>query len=90
MAVSEKGDPIGVMLNNTTRRDREKKYIVDDSNKKNSKYNEIMSILGKIQREVDLYGKYPNVNHIMHICVAAVNDSYRGRGVCKALIAKTK
>lgn len=90
MAVSEKGEPIGVILNSKTCRDTEKKYIVDESSTESSKYNEIMTLLAKIQREVDVYGKYPNVNHIMHIYVIAVNDAYRGRGVCKALIAKTK
>lgn len=90
MAVSEKGEPIGVILNGKTCRDRVKKYIVENSNTNNFKFNEIVTLLTKIQQEIDIFGKYPNVNHVMHIYIAAVNDAYRGRGICKALIAKTK
>lgn len=90
MAVSENGEPIAVILNGKSCRDSAEKYILDDSNKKSSKYNEIMILLKKIQQEVDVYGRYPNVNRIMHIYIAAVSDAYRGRGVFKALIAKTK
>lgn len=90
MAVSEKGELIGVALNGKTCRDNVNKYIDDDNNKECSKFNELKTFFEKADQEVDVFGKYPNVNCIIDLEIVAVDEAYRGRGVCKALIAKTK
>lgn len=55
-----------------------------------SKYNDISILLNKIQQEIKIFKKYPNVDKIMRIMVISVNDGYRRQGISKALIEKTK
>jgi len=97
MAISQTGDIIGVILNSIMHRDDveedEEEEEDDDNNgtcNENSKFKDILVLLNKIRREADVFAQYPNVNHILDIKIVTVNDEYRGQGVCKALIDKTK
>lgn len=49
-----------------------------------------MNLFQKVKEESDPFKKYSNVNRIMEITLVAVNDIYKGQGVCKALFNKTK
>lgn len=55
----------------------------------NTKFNDITTLLDKVEREADVFGKYPNVNRVIDIKIISVDESFRGQGVCKALIDKT-
>lgn len=90
MAVSDSGELMGVILNDIICRDNMEKTSSNDKFDGGSKYDDIMVLLDKIQQEVDIFGKYTNVHRIMHIIIISVNETYRGQGVCKALITKTK
>lgn len=90
MAISESNEVMGVILNDKSCRDTIKKYDVDESSDESSKFNNIMVLLDKIQKEVDVYEKYPNVDRIMHIKIISVNDAYREQGICKSFVTKTK
>lgn len=89
-AVSPNGDLIGVVLNNLTYRvDREKNNENEDDAKDNTKFNIITAFLDKVEREADVFQKFPNVDRVMDIKIISVDESFRGQGVCKALIDKT-
>lgn len=89
-AVSSNGDLIGVVLNNLTYRvDREKNNENDEDTKDNTKFNIITEFLDKVEREADVFQKFPNVDRVMDIKIISVDESFRGQGVCKALIDKT-
>ncbi|XP_015363578.1 PREDICTED: dopamine N-acetyltransferase-like isoform X1 [Diuraphis noxia] len=91
MAVSaETGEMVGASLNTTICRDNEIKQFGDENNDKSSKFNDIMVLLDKAGRDVDVFGHYPNINRIMELKIITVNEAYRGQGVCKALINKSK
>uniref|UniRef100_A0A2S2N683 aralkylamine N-acetyltransferase n=1 Tax=Schizaphis graminum TaxID=13262 RepID=A0A2S2N683_SCHGA len=89
-AVSPNGDLMGVVLNNLMYRiDGEKNNEIEGDTKDDTKFNIITTFLDKIEREVDVFKKYPNVDCVMDIKIISVDESFRGQGVCKALIDKT-
>lgn len=91
MAVSKTGDIMGVILNTVMLRDDAGEEEDDDETcNKNLKFKDIVDLLDKIKREADVFAQYPNVNRILEIKIVTVNDAYRGQGVCKALIDRTK
>lgn len=91
MAVSQTGDIMGVILNNIMHRDDiEEDNDDDEICNENSKFKDIVVLLDKIKREADMFAHYPSVDQIMEIKIVTVNDAYRGQGVCKALVDKTK
>lgn len=92
MALSQTGDIMGVILNNIMHRDDVEEEDDDDDGtcNKNSKFKEIVVLLDKIKREANVFTHYPTVDRIMEIKIVTVNEEYRGQGVCKALVDKTK
>lgn len=90
MAVSDNGELMGVILNDIICRNDIEKTNLGDRYDGASKYNEIMVLLNKIEQEVDVFGKYTNVDRIMRMVIISVDETYRGQGVCKALVNKTK
>ncbi|XP_025423942.1 dopamine N-acetyltransferase-like isoform X2 [Sipha flava] len=93
MAVSQAGDIMGVILNNIMHRNEEEEEEEDDEDDNcndNLKFKEIVVLLDKIKKEADVFEQYPNVNRILEIKIVTVNEAYRGQGVCKALVDKTK
>lgn len=91
MAVSKTGDIMGVILNNMINRDDVEEDDDDgDTCNANLKFKDIVVLLEKIKREADVFAQYKNVNRILEIKIVTVNEAYRGQGVCKALVDKTK
>lgn len=92
MALSQTGDVMGFIINSIMHRgDVEEEEDDNDENcNANSKFKTIVTLLDKIKREANVFGQYPDVNRIMEIKIVTVNDAYRGQGVCKALVDKTK
>ncbi|XP_022182153.1 dopamine N-acetyltransferase-like [Myzus persicae] len=89
MAISaETGEMMGAALNSTVCRSDEIKKYGDEN--KSSKYNDIMVVLDKAGRETNVFGQYPNVDRMMELKIITVNEEYRGLGICKALINKSK
>jgi len=88
--VSPNGDLMGVILNILTCREvGEKNDESEGDTKDNSKFSDITTFLDKVEREADVFKKYPNIDRIMDIKIISVDESFRGQGVCKALIDKT-
>lgn len=91
MAVSrETGEMIGATLNSTVCRGDKIKQYSDKNNDRSIKYNEIMIFLDKAGWDTDLFGQYPNIDRIMKLEMITMNEAYRGQGVCKALVNKSK
>lgn len=90
MALSQTGDIMGVILNNVLHRDDVEEEDDDNDGTCNSKFKEIVVLLDKIKREADVFTQYPTVDRILEIKIVTVNEAYRGQGVCKALVDKTK
>lgn len=82
---------MGVILNGLTCRSdhEENNKNEEDQEDDKTKFNDITSFLDKVEQEADVFTKYPNVDRIMDIKIVSVDESFRGHGVCKALINKT-
>lgn len=91
-AVSSNGDLMGVIGHEIMTRNSYKKESDDDDEDEdqNSRFNKFMNIFKKIKKESDIFGKYSEINRILSIQIVAVNDAFKGQGVCKVLIDKTK
>jgi len=93
MAVSETGEVMGVILNSVMSMDD---YIIQQYSDENfdpsSRFDDIEVLLNKVRRDIDLFGKFPNVNinRIMELKLISVNEAFRGQGVCQALVKKSK
>lgn len=92
-AVSSNGDIIGIILNGLMYRgDGNKESEENEESEENVedvKFNYITTFLDKVERDVDVFNRYPNVDGLMDIKIISVDESYRGQGICKALINKT-
>lgn len=93
-AVSRVGDLIGVISNEIVARDSEERTncssdIAEDQ-EGSVKFKEFMTLFQKVEQESDIFERYPDVNRIMDIKAVAVNEAFRGQGVCKALFYKIK
>jgi predicted GNAT family acetyltransferase len=89
-AISPNGELMGVVLNDlTSKNNREENTTTNNGPGDHTKFNYITTLLDKVEREADVFSKYPNVDRIMDIKIISVDKSFRGQGVCKALIDKT-
>lgn len=79
---------MGVILNNVMNRGDSEENNENDSGDK-TKFNDITTLLDKVEQEANVFQKFPNVDRIMDIKIISVDESFRGHGVCKALINKT-
>lgn len=82
---------MGVILSSLTcRKDHEETNNSEkDPTEDNTKFNDITTLLDKVEREADVFTKFPNIDRIMDIKIISVDESFRSQGVCKALIDKT-
>jgi len=87
-AVSSNGDLIGVTVNAILSRDDAKPN--DRASDGAVKFETFMALFEKVGREMDVFGTYPEINRVMDIAIVAVDETFRGRGVCKSLFDKTK
>jgi len=92
--VSWDGDLIGVISNEIMVRDSEQRnncssHIAEDQ-EGSVKFKEFMTLFQKVDQESDIFERYPDVNRIMDIKAVAVNEAFRGLGVCKALFYKSR
>lgn len=84
---------MGVIVNDIMSRNKEQQNICNDIHVEdkgnNIKFKKFMTLFKKIGNESDVLGKFPDVNRIMEIKIVAVNEIFRGQGLCKALFEKT-
>lgn len=88
-AISLSGELIGVVLNDVTSKYDREENDTTDKDPDHTKFHDITTLLDKVEREADVFSKYPDVDRIMDIKIISVDESFRGQGVCKALIDKT-
>lgn len=83
---------MGVILNEILYKNNEKPNHRNYENEEetSNKFEEFMALFQKVEKESDVFGKYPEINRIMDIKIVTVNEVFRGQGVCTALFDKTK
>lgn len=85
---------MGVVLNEIQSRDSQEPEPNSCSNNEDfdngNKCEKLMAFFQKVKKESDIFGKYPDINRIMEIQVVAVNEAFKGKGLCTALFDKAK
>lgn len=93
MVVSETGEIMGAILSSIMSKED---YLIqqygDENFEPSSRFDDIEVLLNKVRRDIDLFGHYPNIDihRIMELKIISVNEAYRGQGVFKALVKKSK
>lgn len=83
-----KGALVGVALNTLQERDQPVQFT--ENTIKSRKFQHISNILEHVEKESKLFEKYPNCNKILTITMLSVDTSYRGQGLAKLLVDKTR
>lgn len=89
MAVSPNGNLLGVCINGILRRDDKD----DDEGKtgcSNPRFLKILNLLTTVNKESNVFKQFPEVDTILDIRVASVDDACRGHGIAKALFDRAK
>jgi hypothetical protein len=88
MAVSQNGEVMGgIICNITGRTDIQYDGNFDKYSELNAK---VVIFLYKTKLQSNVFGQYPSVDHILDMNIIAVNRPYRGNGICKSLVKKSK
>lgn len=85
MAINETGDIIGVCLNGISARND---VVEDEAECKNEKFAKILALLSHVDKEVNVFGKYEDIDKILIIKIISVDSNCRGRGIAKILCDK--
>ncbi|KAG5880987.1 hypothetical protein JTB14_024525 [Gonioctena quinquepunctata] len=80
------GKLIGVSLNGIMERgELEGEFVCQDL-----KFNKIVQFLDHVATESDPFQKYPGIDKAMTVKILSVDGSYRGKGIAKDLMDKTR
>lgn len=86
MAINETDDIVGVCLNGISGRDD---AIEDDQTEcKNEKFAKIIKLLDYVDKEVNIFDRYPDIDKMLIIKIISVDTNCRGRGIAKILCDK--
>ncbi|KAG5892440.1 hypothetical protein JTB14_009848 [Gonioctena quinquepunctata] len=80
------GKLIGVCLNGLMERGK----IDEEFLCKDEKFSKIIHLLEHVAMESDPFQKYPGLDKAMTVKILSVDGSYRGKGIAKDLMAKTR
>ncbi|XP_050299236.1 arylalkylamine N-acetyltransferase 1-like isoform X2 [Anthonomus grandis grandis] len=83
------GKIIGVCLNDLLKRG----YLQDPPDEHeitDPKFSKIVRMLGKVEVESDIFSKFPDSDTAMTTKILTVNNAYRGQGIAKELLNKTR
>lgn len=87
MATSRAGDIVGICLNGVLGRDDPEE---EDFHCPNKKFAKILKLLDFVDREANVFGQFPDVQKILSLKILSVDGSWRGQGIAKALIDKSR
>lgn len=92
MAVSPSGYLLGVCLNGVLTRAAEEKVDIEgfQGDCSNMKFKKILQLLTTINKKSGVFTQFPTADKILDIVILSVDESYRGQGICKALIERTR
>lgn len=93
MVLNNAGEIIGVCLNGIEVKGGLKaseEVNVADEECSNPKFKKILNLLSVVSKQSDVFGQFPNCDKLMDIRIISVDDNYRGKGLAKGLVEKTK
>lgn len=87
MATSTAGEIVGICLNGVLSRDDPEE---EDFQCPNKKFAKILKLLDFVDKEANVFGQFPDVEKILSLKILSVDGSWRGQGIAKALIDKSR
>ncbi|XP_075232597.1 arylalkylamine N-acetyltransferase 1-like isoform X1 [Lycorma delicatula] len=93
MAQNNAGDIVGVCLNGIDVRGGTKaseEVNVADEECSNPKFKKILNLLSVVGKQSDVFGQFPNIDKVLEVRILSVDDNYRGKGIAKSLIERSK
>ncbi|KAF2901478.1 hypothetical protein ILUMI_04703 [Ignelater luminosus] len=87
IATTTSGKIVGVCLNGILKRDDPEEELHECSN---PKFAKILKLLDKLEREGNVFGQFPDVNKVLTVKVLSVDNGWRGKGIAKELMNKTR
>lgn len=93
-AVSRTGCFMGICLNGVLTREGAELEDATTAeimkNCQNTKFKKILTLLTTLKKNSDVFRHCPQAQKVLDIVILSVDESYRGQGICKALIERTK
>lgn len=80
------GKLIGVCLNGIMEKEKKEEEFVP----RDKKFAKIFHLLEFVAKDSDPFSHFPGATKAMTIKIVSVDDTYRGKGIAKQLMAKTK
>lgn len=90
MAVNSSGEVIGVCLNGVDVRGKSNDEDSKNFECRNPRFGKILGLLQNVNKQSDVFGQFPEVDRMLEVRILSVDDAYRGQGIAKALIEKTR
>lgn len=91
MTTNEEGEIIAVCINGILNRDDPPEEPAPlSSSKCSKKFEKILNLLDTVDRESDVFGQFPDVNSMMLVKILSVDPSYRGKGLAKTLMDRSR
>lgn len=88
MAITDSGKIIGVSLNGLI--ERNIAADDDDLDVTDPKFSKILGLLNYVDKEANVFERYPDVNKMILVEILSVDGSWRGQGIAKKLMNKTR
>nr|QEO33344.1 arylalkylamine-N-acetyltransferase [Platymeris biguttatus] len=91
-AVSPTDEIIAVCINGSLTRENNKvDAMIEEVNScKNQKFKKILNLITSVNIQSDIFGQFPKINSMAEVRVLSVDDAYRGKGIAKACIERTR
>ncbi|XP_022193040.1 dopamine N-acetyltransferase isoform X2 [Nilaparvata lugens] len=90
MAVNSRGEVIGICLNGVDVRGKSEDEDSKNFECTNPRFGKILGLLQDVGKQSDVFGQFPDVDRMLEVRIISVDDAYRGQGIAKALIEKTR
>jgi hypothetical protein len=90
MAVNATGKVVGVILNGSHEPGHLDEMQGNADNCPHPRFRKILQLLATVERESDVFGKFPDVDRQFEVRIISVDTVLRGRGIAKALVEKSR
>lgn len=90
IAVGSNGDVVGACLNGCHKLGDVQQMEAQADICTNPKYRQILQFLAFLDRQADVFGKFPEISKVLEIHIVAVDSNWRGKGIATALLDRTR
>lgn len=93
MVLNADGEIVGVCLNGIDQKNgKVSKDGAENTDEEcaNPKFRKILNLLSEVSKRSNVFGQFPSAEKVLEVRILSVDDNYRGKGIAKKLIEKSK